>query len=134
MAFNNQRNIFQLTKYYERIVCQFYGIALLNVLQFGLCVADVNYPDSQNTVECIAVMDESDKLFNSWTYWNRDIWGDDGIVKPERAIVFARPYPMAISGKPEKVNMFNCYLIILGVIKFLYLREFYETSMHLYFS
>ena len=51
-------------------------------------------------------MDEADKNFNSWTYWNRDIWGDEGIVKPDIAIVFARPYPTAISGKPEKVKTF----------------------------
>ena len=106
MSFNNRRNIFQLPKEFMNVQCQFYVMNFSNLLQFGLCIPDINYPDSQNTVECIAVMDEADKNFNSWTYWNRDIWGDEGVIKPDIAIVFARPYPMAISGKPEKVKTF----------------------------
>ena len=65
-------------------------------------------------------MDEADENFNSWTYWNRDIWDNEGNIKPDTAIVFARPYPMAISGKPEKVKMFNRLLkvILAGVYHF----------------
>ena len=78
--------------------------------QFGLCIPDVNFPDSQNTVECLAVMDEADKNFNSWTYWNRDVWDNEGNIKPDTAIAFARPYPMATSGIPKEVIQFKSCL------------------------
>lgn len=37
--------------------------------EFGLCGDDGN-PRSVNTLECNAVLDEADKHFESWTYWD----------------------------------------------------------------
>ena len=56
-------------------------------------------------------MDETDKNFHSWTYWNRALWDSEGNLIPERAIAFARPYPMATSGMPNKVlrNKYRVY-------------------------
>ena len=74
-----------------------------------MCYPDIKYPDSSNTLECIAMMDQADKNFHSWTYWmgsltSNNVWDNEGNLNFDTAVVFARPYPMATSGMPAKVK------------------------------
>ena len=64
---------------------------------------------SQDTIECNFVMEEAEKYFVSWTYWNTanpllsPIF-QNGIVDKQSAVFFARPYPIATAGIPIKLS------------------------------
>ncbi|KAH8863329.1 Glycoside hydrolase subgroup catalytic core [Schistosoma japonicum] len=62
--------------------------------EFGLCGDDGN-PRSVNTIECNNILNEADKHFESWTYWDSNLLDLSGnpIVKS-----FIRPYPHSIRG------------------------------------
>ncbi|KAH8863343.1 Endoglycoceramidase [Schistosoma japonicum] len=70
--------------------------------EFGLCGDDGN-PRSVNTIECNNILNEADKHFESWTYWDSNLLDLSGnpIVKS-----FIRPYPHSIRGVFQK-QQFN---------------------------
>ncbi|VDP95570.1 unnamed protein product [Trichobilharzia regenti] len=45
--------------------------------EFGICGDDGN-ANSVNTVECNAILDEVDKRFESWTYWDGNFLDEMG--------------------------------------------------------
>ncbi|CAH8638940.1 unnamed protein product [Heterobilharzia americana] len=65
--------------------------------EFGLCGDDGN-PKSVNTIECNAVLDEADKNFESWTYWDGNFIDDNGNPIKSQVQSFIRPYPQSTKG------------------------------------
>ena len=76
--------------------------------KFGNNWPDARYPDSQDTVETLAVLNEADAHFSSWTFWeSKIVWNltSSGSLNTNLAKVLARPYPQAIAGTPTKVHL-----------------------------
>ncbi|CAH8602731.1 unnamed protein product [Schistosoma margrebowiei] len=65
--------------------------------EFGLCGDDGN-PRSVNTLECNAVLDEADKHFESWTYWDGNFLDEVGNPIKSEVESFIRPYPQSTNG------------------------------------
>ena len=94
--------------------CESFNISKLEHLKdpllqkFGNNWPDARYPDSQDTVETLAVLNEADSHFSSWTFWESTIvWNltSSGSLNTNLAKVLARPYPQAIAGTPTKVHL-----------------------------
>ncbi|CAH8574852.1 unnamed protein product [Schistosoma rodhaini] len=66
--------------------------------ELGLCRDDGN-PSSVNTLECKAVLDEADKHFESWTYWDGYFIDDAGNPNQNQVQSFIRPYPQSTNGR-----------------------------------
>ena len=90
-----------------------YYFLYLCIYKWGLCQPNVNNPKSQNTIECNFVLEEAEKNFISWIYWdtadtmpgnNTVLLNGDGTVNMETAPFFSRPYPIATAGTPVKVH------------------------------
>uniref|UniRef100_A0A5K4F650 Cellulase domain-containing protein n=2 Tax=Schistosoma mansoni TaxID=6183 RepID=A0A5K4F650_SCHMA len=66
--------------------------------EFGLCGDDGN-PSSVNTLECNAVLDEADKHFESWTFWDGYFIDNAGNPIQTQVRSFIRPYPQSTNGR-----------------------------------
>ena len=53
----------------------------------------------------VAVLNEADKYFSSWTFWDSNIvWDHETMqLRTDIAKLLARPYPQATAGTPIKV-------------------------------
>ncbi len=78
--------------------------------EFGICVPDINNPGSTNTVECEFMTNESDRMLESWTFWNYHDMFDKSTweFKPNVAKFFVRAYPSATYGTPHTLS-FDVY-------------------------
>ncbi|TNN15997.1 hypothetical protein EWB00_000861 [Schistosoma japonicum] len=65
--------------------------------EFGLCGDDGN-PRSVNTIECNNILNEADKHFESWTYWDSNLLDLSGNPIVTEVKSFIRPYPHSIRG------------------------------------
>ncbi|TNN16846.1 Endoglycoceramidase [Schistosoma japonicum] len=73
--------------------------------EFGLCGDDGN-PRSVNTIECNNILNEADKHFESWTYWDSNLLDLSGNPIVTEVKSFIRPYPHSIRGVFRK-QQFN---------------------------
>nr|CAH8820794.1 unnamed protein product [Trichobilharzia regenti] len=71
--------------------------------EFGICGDDGN-ANSVNTVECNAILDEVDKRFESWTYWDGNFLDEMGNPIDSQVKSFIRPYPQSTNGKLKKLR------------------------------
>jgi endoglycosylceramidase len=75
--------------------------------EFGAVNPDINYPDGANTDQIVFVLNECDKYFQSWSYWdmsslyNKDTGGWD---MDAMFVGFIRTYPQAIAGEPTSIS------------------------------
>ncbi|KAK4475762.1 hypothetical protein MN116_001022 [Schistosoma mekongi] len=65
--------------------------------EFGLCGDDGN-PRSVNTIECNNILNEADKHFESWTYWDSNLLDLSGNPIETEVKSFIRPYPHSTRG------------------------------------
>ena len=74
--------------------------------KFGNNWPDARYPDSQDTVETLAVLNQADAHFSSWTFWeSKIVWNlTSSDLNTNLAKVLARPFPQATAGTPIKVS------------------------------
>ncbi|CAL8070125.1 unnamed protein product [Calicophoron daubneyi] len=94
--------------------------------EFGLCEPDGN-PHSINTLECRAVLDKADELFESWTYWDTNFLSPDGNPIHHQVKSFVRTYPVATKGTPIKMS----FSVESGEFHYLFLVETFGFNEHI---
>ena len=76
--------------------------------EFGTCHTNSSNPDGRGYIECEFVLEEAEKHFSSWTYWDTadggSFWDADGNPDLEHIKIFSRPYPIATAGTPHKLR------------------------------
>ncbi|TGZ69806.1 hypothetical protein CRM22_003530 [Opisthorchis felineus] len=71
--------------------------------EFGFCGPDGN-PKSINTVECSNVLDQADKHFQSWAYWDGNFFDASGNPIQTHLNAFSRVYPLRTLGAPIRYS------------------------------
>lgn len=75
--------------------------------EFGVCAFPTRPEDPNsplNTEECERILEEADRFFQSWAYWDSNFYDPKTLrVNSEIVRVFSRVYPVAINGDPTKV-------------------------------
>ena len=71
--------------------------------KFGVCYPNMSNPESVNSLECNFVLEQAEKSFESWTYWDtasgRVFWDDQGKLVTSLATYF--PGSLVYTSKKE---------------------------------
>ena len=80
------------------------GIASF-LTEFGVCSFNLENSKQLNTEECNVILENCDKFFTSWTYWDSNFYYSDNFeINYQLVNVFSRVYPRYTNGLPLSLS------------------------------